>query len=306
MALHHIRSRAHNISQLSLPLSFKREKDKNFHLGGKSFYFFDFDDNIAYLTTPIFLFNKENEVPIQISSKQFARHHNSIGKIGKFKDFHINYDDELGSFKNFRDQKFTTIEKIQKKKQSFVSDLESIMQKNCESWKAPSWNRFLHATYNQRPMSVITARGHSPETIENGISALVKEGHLPCNPNYLSIYPVSHPNIRQDLKSKNGINSEQFSSVADLKKMAIRESFYKALKLYGNDKPHRFGMSDDDPKNIDIIIDEMQSLKSKHPLMSFFVIRTFKSLYIKDEILESSTRTIINKAQSASGQLNLF
>jgi hypothetical protein len=47
-------------SQLELGETRKREPDRNLHRGGRSFYFFDFDDNIAFLTTPLILFHKDN------------------------------------------------------------------------------------------------------------------------------------------------------------------------------------------------------------------------------------------------------
>ena len=50
----------------------QREPDRNFAHGGRSFYFFDFDDNVAFLTTPMFLFHRETKAEIQISSRQFA------------------------------------------------------------------------------------------------------------------------------------------------------------------------------------------------------------------------------------------
>ena len=44
--------------QLELPIPRVAEPDRNFKDGGRSFYFFDFDDNVAFLTTPLFLFEK--------------------------------------------------------------------------------------------------------------------------------------------------------------------------------------------------------------------------------------------------------
>jgi hypothetical protein len=35
--------------QLSFEFDIPKEQDRNFHLGGRSFYFFDFDDNVVYL-----------------------------------------------------------------------------------------------------------------------------------------------------------------------------------------------------------------------------------------------------------------
>ena len=135
-------------------------------------------------------------------------------------------------------------------------------------------------------MSVITARGHHSETIQKGIELLVKTGHLPHNPNFLSIYPVTNPEIRcNELE-----DPELKASVADLKRAAIRNSVEKALEVYGESPFHRFGMSDDDPKNVELITEEMKCLKRKYPEMAFYVIQTFEDSFIKTEVLETRTK----------------
>jgi hypothetical protein len=65
-------------------------------------------------------------------------------------------------------------------------------------------------------------------------------------------------------------------------------------------------MSDDDHKNIELIAEEMRSLKSEYPEMSFFVIETHKDSFSKYEILEHETRTVISAKESKSNQMSLF
>src|SRR5579871_1325279 len=89
--------------QLQLQIERKPEKDRNAHLGGRSFYFFDFDDNVAFLSTPLILFHKDTHQELPISSGQFATEHSNIGKRGPYKDYQINWDDQHGTFRCFRD-----------------------------------------------------------------------------------------------------------------------------------------------------------------------------------------------------------
>lgn len=290
-----------NISQMEFNLFRPIEHDRNFHLGGKSFYFFDFDDNVAYLSTPIYLFHKESNAEIKVSSGEFALHNKTIGSEGPYQDFILNFNDETGSFRNFRDAPAITTPGSPKQKQRFVEDIEVALKKADYQWKAPSWNCFYHATYNKRPLSLITARGHKSTTIMDGIEMMVQNGHLPHTPNYLSIYAVSHPETRKELG-----DLQLKSSVAELKKTAIRESVEKAISLYGHSPFHRFGMSDDDPHNVELITEEMRGLKSRYPEMSFFVIQTYKDSYSKREILEHRTREIISESESRARQLSLF
>jgi hypothetical protein len=292
--------RVYNSSQLELSFERPQEKDRNYHLGGKSFYFFDFDDNVAYLSTPIVIFHKVTGLEVLLNSGEFAQVNKKIGVEGRYRDYFMDFDDETGSFRYFRDlnTQHLSSKKIQ---QRFVSDIESALEKAEWDWKAPSWNCFYHATYNQRPLSLITARGHHSQTIKQGISRMVDQGHLPQEPNYLSIYPVSHPDTRAALG-----DHDLKASVAELKRHAIAQSVEKAIEQYNYNPHHRFGMSDDDPHNIELITEEMKVLKGRYPEMSFFVIQTFKDSYVKREVLEHRTRDIITEKESRSNQLHLF
>ncbi|MFN3455369.1 MAG: hypothetical protein ACK41T_10455, partial [Pseudobdellovibrio sp.] len=178
--------------QLELGPTHLREPDRNYHRGGRSFYFFDFDDNIAFLATPLILFHKVTQEELHVSSGEWALHHQTIGKSGVYQDYEINWDDQTGTFRCFRDIKLDEAEKLLGKKQSFVQDIMQVLGMPDVQWKGPSWDCFYHAVFNQRPISVITARGHSSETLRAGIYEFVKSGYLPMEPNYLSLFACSN------------------------------------------------------------------------------------------------------------------
>jgi hypothetical protein len=297
------RQNIQSLSQLELGLERPIEPDRNHELGGKSFYFFDFDDNVAYLPTPMFIFHKETKKPIEVSTAEWALHHAHVGKMGPYKDYCIHFDDQIGSYKRFRDENFNFLQKyILRKRQPFVEDILKALRQPDLNWKGPSWDCFYHAVYNQRPISIITARGHSPETIREGIEVLVEYGFLPHTPNYLAVYPVNHPKIKKEL---GDIKLEM--TVPELKKAAIRASVEKALLHYGASVPHRFGMSDDDKKNLALIFDEMKALKKDYPGMSFFVINTSGSTYVKKEVqIKEDNNTHSSSTAPKAKQLNLF
>lgn len=287
--------------QLSFELNIPKEQDRNFHLGGRSFYFFDFDDNVAFLSTPIIIFHKTTGEELALSSSEFAHENKNIGKSGPYEDYYMDFNDLNGSFRYFRDKELNPLEIKAGKKQGFVEDVQKALQNVDSLWKAPSWNCFYHATYNHRPVSLITARGHHPLTIKDGVNLMVKSGYLPHDPNYHSIYPVSNPEVRLELGDKD-FNK----SIAELKKHAIRASVEKAIAEYGYSPFHRFGMSDDDHKNVELITEEMRELKQKYPDMSFFVIETFKDSFSKREVLLHETRELISAKESVKPQLSLF
>ena len=166
--------------QLELSLGRPVEPDRHFDKGGRSFYFFDFDDNIAFLSTPSYLFHKTTGEEVALTSQDFALNSLYIGKSGPFKDYSINYDPMMGTFRNFRDQSITRLKKIFGQKQAFVKDLAEALGLPDLQWKGPSWNCFYHAVHNQRPLSLITARGHHPETLKEGIRVFHR-CHLVCD-----------------------------------------------------------------------------------------------------------------------------
>lgn len=268
------------LSQLELPIAREMAPDRNRRKGGRSFYFFDFDDNVAFLSTPVYLFHRDSGAELPISSGEYAQVQRSIGRNGPYADYRIDLCDAKGTFRRFRDRDPQALAKLASAgKQAFVEDLAAALGMPDVHWKGPSWSCFLHAALNQRPTALITARGHRPETIREGMDLFVERGHLPARPNFLAIYPVTNKAVRAALGDAEGARS-----VAELKRAAIRASVERAIELYGLNPHHRFGMSDDDPHNVELISEEMKELKARYPEMSFFVIETHDGKSVKWEV----------------------
>jgi hypothetical protein len=103
------------------------------------------------------------------------------------------------------------------KRQPFVQDIMQSLGLPDLQWKGPSWDCLYHAVFNQRPISIITARGHSAETLRSGIYEFVKAGYLPMEPNYLSLFAVSNKDVRKQFG-----DHEFKASTAELKQKAIQ------------------------------------------------------------------------------------
>lgn len=284
-------------SQLDLGIRRVFEEDRNFSQGGRSFYFFDFDDNIAILRTPIYIRHKHTGLEIQMTSREFAELSRQIGYVGPYQDYEVRFDDETGSFRAFRDRDISALEKILGQKQPFIEDMSAALGLPDFNWKGPSWDCFYHAVFNRRPIALITARGHHPETIKSGIDLMIESGHLPHAPNYLAMYPVNYPPVKTELQKSPE------AGVAEMKQLAIRASVESAFREYGYSPHHRFGMSDDDPRNLEMIIEEMSRLKSDYPEISFFVFDTHKGQVLKREIFKDHTE---DQPMVKSDQLPLF
>ncbi len=267
-------NQAVGISQLDLGFGIPTEPDRNHEHGGRSFYFFDLDDNVFHLSTQIYIYHRQTGEEVALSTGQFAQIGGSLGKPGAYEHFFVNPDDSVGSFRGFRDHALTA-----GALQPFVNDIARALEKPDYEWKGPSWDCFHYAVFNQRPVAVITARGHHPETIREGIRKFVAEGFLPAEPNYLEVFPVSHPATRAVLGDVS-----KACSAAELKKRAIIRCVETAMARFGENPFHRFGMSDDDPHNIRLIVEAKRQLKARYPENSFFVIHADKKPFTKEEV----------------------
>lgn len=265
-------------TQLELDLAREFQPDRNHERGGRSFYFFDLDDNVFYLPTPMFVYHKGTGEELQMSTGEFAQIAKQIGKAGFYQDFEIRLDPQSGSYRKFRDLGLDV--------EVFEQDILNVVSESNYHWKGPSWSCFYHATFNQRPISIITARGHSPLTIKKGLNVLYRTGQIKFNPNFLGVFPVSHKDTRVVL----GETETEELSIPELKRRAILNSVEIAMKKYGENPYHRFGMSDDDPRNLDLIRDAMTELKSKYPKNSFYVISIHGEEMNKEEILGSAKK----------------
>jgi catechol 2,3-dioxygenase-like lactoylglutathione lyase family enzyme len=237
--------------------------------GSISFYFFDVDDNLLFLPTKLYLWNAETQVELPISSRDFAAVQNELGRPGKWQAWSARAE----TFRDFRDQPG-----VPAAGQAFVTDLKAAVAHDM-GWRGPSWPLLVHAAKFGRPIAVVTARGHEPQTIEAGLRELVALQLLAALPPILGVYAVTNTGVRSAL----GVTDPNMT-VPSVKKMAIRDAVEKALQRYGTQPPHRFGMSDDDPNNVTLAISAMRDCKLKYPDKRFFVINTNQQEFVKLEI----------------------
>lgn len=237
--------------------------------GSVSNYLFDIDDNLLFLPTRLYLWNAETQIEQSITSGEFATIQRALGLPGEWQAWSI----RDATFRDFRDCDGVAIDE-----QPFIRDLR-VMVEGAHSWQGPSWPLLVHAASETRPIALVTARGHAPETIEYGMRLLVEKGLLPKLPPILGIYTVTHPTVRETLGVK-----DPAMTVPSVKKLAIRDAVNRSLQKYGKQPPHRFGMSDDDPSNIALAISAMRACKIDHPDKRFFVINSNHQDFSKLEI----------------------
>ena len=122
------------------------------------YYAFDWDDNIVHMPTKIILKTEDGD-EVGMSTDDFAEYR---GKIGK-EDFEYNGDTIVGfgedPFRNFR----TAGDK------DFLVDA-------MRAKLGPAFNDFKEAINNGSIFSIITARGHNPNTLKQAVYNYIIDG----------------------------------------------------------------------------------------------------------------------------------
>lgn len=237
--------------------------------GSRSFYFFDLDDNLFFLPTKLYLWNEKTQEERAVTTGEFAKIQHLVAESAPWEDWSVR---EHKTWRDCRD-----LPGVQPSDQCFPKDLMQAIAGT--GWQGPSWPLLEYASEKQRPVALITARGHAPETVEAAFNLLVENGLLPSRLSILGVYTISNPDVRKELNA-----SDESISIPQLKKLAIKAAVEKALQMYGVTPPHRFGMSDDDPNNVMLAINAMRDCKEKYPDKRFFVINTNRDHYVKLEI----------------------
>lgn len=237
----------------------------------KSFYIFDFDDNIIHTGSQTYLYHKETGVEIAVSSSEFIQNRNIIGQSGPYVDYGVDRS-PMKTFRRFSDSP-------EHNHYPFLEDLKAAVGQ--PGWQGPSWERFVKAVTRDRTMSIITARGHHPDRIREGIHWLAQAGHIPKVPDIHTIYAVT------SMETKELIRWTGEDLISAMKKQALHHFIEAAYGDFGHQPAHRFGFSDDDPSNIVSTRQKFHDLKQRNPHHSFFLYEARPKEVIEEEVLLS-------------------
>lgn len=121
------------------------------------YYAFDWDDNLMFMPTKIYLKDKEGK-SVGMSTEDFAEYRTQIGKDDFEYEGHTIVDFDKDPFRDFRvtgDKKFLKDSKTAK--------------------IGPAWSDFVEAINKGSIFSIITARGHTPSIIKKAVYDLIKK-----------------------------------------------------------------------------------------------------------------------------------
>jgi hypothetical protein len=123
-----------------------------------SYYAFDWDDNLIEMPTKILFKDTINGGIREVETSKFAEIRSELPQLG------LEYLPNEGSFINFRDN--------DKANEDFIHDAVN-------SPTAKAWPAFVRAINTASFFAIITARGHSPQALRQGVREVInaeKEG----------------------------------------------------------------------------------------------------------------------------------
>jgi hypothetical protein len=152
------------------------------HTPVMKYYSFDWDDNLMYMPTKIYLKDKDGK-SVGMSTEDFAEYRTEIGKEPfEYKGHTILGFDE-DPFRDFRvlgDKKFLV-----------------------DAMKAPTgpaWSDFVEAINNGSIFSIITARGHTPSVLKQATYNLIKKNMHGLDSNMLAKNLMKYRDIADEDK----------------------------------------------------------------------------------------------------------
>lgn len=249
-----------------------------------TYYMLDWDDNILFMPTKIYL--QRNGEPATVTTKEFA----TVRTDPSYEPLDGDWDQ---AFKGFRDGTG-----------DFVGDTRAAIR--AESF-APSYAAFKRALREARLFCIVTARGHSADTMRRGIEAFIEEAltddertqmleniqHFnrlagldvaagDCLTGYLDLngyVGVSSPGFLKIFEEHAPAGVETGAAPEEAKTFAVRQFVASTVALAdalpADTRRIAFGFSDDDLGNLKTMRAFLsEDLVAEYPAIEFFVYDT--------------------------------
>lgn len=119
------------------------------------FYMFDWDDNIRYMPTKIYVKTKDGNF-VEMGTEDFAHYREKMSKG-------IEFEYEGNIIVGLAEEPF----------RDFRSGYDKFKIDVMKSKKAPSWDTMVKAINTGSPLAIITARGHEPNVLKEALRDLI-------------------------------------------------------------------------------------------------------------------------------------
>jgi nucleoside 2-deoxyribosyltransferase len=248
---------------------------------------FDWDDNVAYMPTKIYLYDRKSGQEHGVSTADFAEiRHRVYGFSGATPElkntqwhgvdwgkYELRGPDESGSFREFRD----------KGDQNRFRDgiAEILALRPSHAWQGPSWDQFvlsLSQPESAHWTSIITARGQEAEKIAEGLKFLQREaGLLKELPETDHIYAVSSSKYQGKASSPSKMKAQIMKEILDvINDVPFGPHVIPVLDRDGKNKAvlHLWGFSDDDYGNFLEAVKELSTEAMRWPKVKITLFYT--------------------------------
>jgi hypothetical protein len=151
------------------------------------YYAFDWDDNLMFMPTKIYLKDDKGK-SVGMSTEDFAEYRTDIGEEPFEYKGHtiVSFDEE--PFRDFR---------VSGDKQ-FITDAMSAPT-------GPAWDDFVEAVNNGSIFAIVTARGHTPSILKEGVYRLIKQNKYGVDSNQLAKNLLKY----RDLADEDKLSKDQ-------------------------------------------------------------------------------------------------
>ena len=120
------------------------------------YYAFDWDDNLMFMPTKIYLKDK-NGKSVGMSTEDFAEHRTDIGKKDFKYEGHTIVDFDKEPFRDFS-----------------VTGDKKFLEDSMKAPIGPAWDDFIEAINKGSIFAIVTARGHTPSILKESVYRLIK------------------------------------------------------------------------------------------------------------------------------------
>ena len=152
------------------------------HTPVMKYYSFDWDDNLMFMPTKIYLKDK-NGKSVGMSTEDFAEYRTEIGKEEFEYEGHtiVGFDED--PFRDFR-----------------VTGDKNFLIDAMKAPTGPAWSDFVEAINNGSIFSIITARGHTPSILKQAVYNLIKKNMHGIDSNLLAKNLLKYRNLADEDK----------------------------------------------------------------------------------------------------------
>lgn len=151
------------------------------------YYAFDWDDNLMFMPTKIYLLDNEGET-VGMSTEDFAEYRTEIGKKPFKYEGHIIVDFDDEPFRDFG-----------------VKGDSKFLKDSMSAPIGPAWSDFVEAINKGSIFAIVTARGHTPSILKEAVYRLIKQNKHGLNSNEL----VKNLRKYRDLGDEEDLSNEE-------------------------------------------------------------------------------------------------